>query len=319
MTRRKARWASSAFLVAFALQAGCAARGPEVATAVPASGVPPGARATPLLWRASGPVEDDGFFFLLGSIHVGRPAGVDFGVQAAEAFAACDELVVEVDLSTLTAEEIVEQTARHVLLPDGQTLRGTLSDETYALLEAHLTSRGTPMAAVDRLKPWAVSTFLSMLEFEAAGLLGDYGVDKHFIERAAGRRPIRGLETLQSQLELLDGLSPTIQDLMLADALLRMEDVAPESAELVGAWERGDEAVLMRLLFGSLEEHPELADFYEAVFFARNEAMADQLAALLGDGKRRFVVLGVGHMVGPRGIPGLLASRGLRVQRIGGR
>lgn len=319
MTRRNARWALSAFLVALALQAGCAASGPEVATAVPASGVPPGARATPLLWRVSGPLEEDGSFFLLGSIHVGHPDGADFGAQAAEAFATCDELVVEVDLSALTADEIAEQTARHALLPDGQTLRGMLSDETYALLEAELSARGTPMAAVDHLKPWALSTFLAMLEFEAAGLRGDYGVDRQFIERAAGRRPIRGLETLQSQLELFDGLSPRIQELMLADALLRMEDVAPESAELVDAWERGDEAVLMRLLFGSLEDHPELADFYEAVFFARNEAMAAQLAALLGDGKRRFVVLGAGHMVGPRGIPALLGSRGFRVQRIEGR
>jgi uncharacterized protein YbaP (TraB family) len=194
-----------------------------------------------------------------------------------------------------------------------------LSDETYALLEAHLGSRGTPMAAVDRLKPWAVSTVLAMLEFEAAGLRGDYGVDKRFIEWAAGRRSIRGLETLQSQLEILDGLSPRIQELMLADTLLRMEDVAEESVELLGAWERGDEAVLAGFLFGSLEEHPELVDFYEAVFFARNETMAAQLAALRGDGKRRFVVLGAGHMVGPRGIPALLASRGFRVQRIEGR
>jgi uncharacterized protein YbaP (TraB family) len=98
-----------------------------------------------------------------------------------------------------------------------------------------------------------------------------------------------------------------------------MDDVEAESAELVDAWERGDEVVLTRLLFGSLEEHPEFADFYEAVFFTRNETMAAQLAALRGDGKQRFVVLGIGHMLGLRGIPALLASRGFRVQRIGGR
>jgi uncharacterized protein YbaP (TraB family) len=317
--RRTARWVLPALLVSLALQVGCAAKGPDVTEAVPASAALPEARAEPLLWRASGPGQGDGSFFLLGSVHVGRPDGVDVGAEIAEAFAACDELVVEVDLSALTAEEIAEQTARRVLLPNGQTLREVLSDETYALLEAHLGSRGTPMAAVDRLKPWAVSTFLAMLEFEAAGLRADYGVDKQFIERAAGRRPIRGLETLESQLELLDGVSPGIQELMLADALLRMQDVEAESAELVDAWERGDEAALTRLLFGSLEEHPDLADFYEAVFFARNEAMAAQLAALRGDGKRRFVVLGAGHMLGPRGIPALLASRGFRVQRIGGR
>lgn len=319
MRRRNTRWTLPALLVALALHAGCAAKGPEVAEAVPASAAFPGARATPLLWRASGPEEGDVSFFLLGSVHIGRPHPVDFGAEVAGAFATCDELVVEVDLSALTEEEIAEQTARYVLLRDGQTLRGMLSHETHTLLEAHLDSRGIPMAAVDHLKPWAVSTFLAMLEFEAAGLQGDYGVDKRFIEWAEGRRSIRGLETLQSQLEILDGLSPRIQELMLADALLRMEDVGEESAELVDAWERGDEAVLTRSLFGSIEENPELADFYEAVFFARNETMATQLAALLGDGKRRFVVLGAGHMVGPRGIPALLASRGFRVQQVGGR
>jgi uncharacterized protein YbaP (TraB family) len=319
MKRDKTRWALPGLLFALALHTACAAGAPEVAEAVPASAAFSGARATPLLWRASGPEEGDGSLFLLGSVHVGRPDAIDFGAEVTEAFAVCDELVVEVDLSALSAEEIAEQTARYALLPDDQTLRGMISDETYALLEAYLGSRGTPMAAVDRLKPWAVGMVLAMLEFEAAGLQGDYGVDKRFIEWAAGRRSIRGLETLQSQLETLDGLSPRIQELMLADTLLRVEDVAGESTELLSAWKRGDEVALARLLFGSLEEHPEFTDFYEAVFFARNETMAAELAALGGDGKRRFVVLGAGHMIGPRGIPALLASRGFRVQRVGGR
>ena len=36
---------------------------------------------------------------------------------------------------------------------------------------------------------------------------------------------------------------------------------------------------MMRLVFGPLEEHPEFAEFYEVLFFARNEAMAAQLVA----------------------------------------
>jgi uncharacterized protein YbaP (TraB family) len=316
---RAARRILPALLLAFALQSGCAAPGPHETQPAPATAAVPEARATPLLWRASGPEPGDGSFFLLGSIHVGRPEGFEVGAGIAEAFATCDELVVEVDLSALSPEEIAEQTARRVLLPEGQTLHEVLSNETYALLEAHLSARGIPVAAVDHLKPWAVSTFLAMLEFEAAGLQGDYGVDRQFLARAAGRRPIRQLETLESQLALLDGLSPGIQEMMLADSLLRMEDAEAESSALVEAWERGDEAALTRLLLGPLEEHPELADFYEAVFFARNESMAEQLAALRGDGKRRFVVLGAGHMLGPRGIPELLAARGFRVERVEGR
>jgi uncharacterized protein YbaP (TraB family) len=306
-------------LVAFALHAGCAATGPEAARPEPARAASPREQATPLLWRASGPAAGDGPLFLLGSVHIGRPGAVEFGSEVADAYATCDELVVEVDLSALSADEIAAQSVRHVSLPDGQMLRGLLSDETYRLLEAHLRSRGIPMAVVERMKPWAVTTLLVMLEFESVGLQGDYGVDRQFIERAAGRRPIRGLETLRSQLTLFDGLPPRIQELMLEDTLLHVEEVARQSNEIVAAWERGDEAALTQFLFASREEHPEFEDFYEAVFFARNEIMAGQLARLVADGKRRLVVLGAGHMVGPRGIPALLAARGFDVRRVGRR
>jgi len=100
---------------------------------------------------------------------------------------------------------------------------------------------------------------------------------------------------------------------MLADALARVDE---DPSELLDAWERGDETAMTRLVFGPLEEHPEFAEFYEVLFFARNEAMAAQLAGLVADGRRRMVVLGAGHMLGPRGIPALLASRGFRVERV---
>jgi uncharacterized protein YbaP (TraB family) len=315
VTRRGARLGPLSLLVGLALLGGCAAKAPEAtrATKAPAS---PGLAVTPLLWQAAGPGQAGASLFLLGSIHVGREAAVDFGDSVADAYARCDELVVEVDLSALSEEEIVRQTRPYLLLPDGQTLRGALSGETYQLLDAHLRARGTPMAAVERLRPWVVATMLAMFEFEAAGLWPQYGVDQRFIERADGRRSIRGLETLRSQLEVFDRLSPRLQDLMLADSLLNIER---EIGELARAWEQGDEAALTELIFASLDEHPEFADFYEAIFFTRNEDMAAQLARLAGDGKRRFVVLGSGHMLGPRGIPALLAARGFRVERVVGR
>jgi len=39
--------------------------------------------------------------------------------------------------------------------------------------------------------------------------------------------------------------------------------------------------------------------------------------AALSEAGIDFVVVGVGHMIGPRGIPALLAAQGFRVERIG--
>ena len=44
--------------------------------------------------------------------------------------------------------------------------------------------------------------------------------------------------------------------------------------------------------------------------------MAARLVELAGDGQTRFVVLGAGHMVGPKSIPAHLAEQGFAVERI---
>lgn len=225
--------------------------------------------------------------------------------------------MVEVDLSSLSEREIVEQTLPHMLLPKGRRLRDEVSPATWAKLEDYFRERGAAIAGVERMRPWAVSTWIAMMEFEAAGMQGEYGVDRHFITEAAEEdRAIRGLETVESQMQVFANLSPHLQELMLEDALARIET---DPADLVSAWETGDEEQLTLLLLGPLDENPEFEEFYEALFFRRNEAMAAQIAELVGDGLQRFVVLGAAHMLGDRGIPALLRARGFRVERISGR
>ncbi|MBW2401261.1 MAG: TraB/GumN family protein, partial [Deltaproteobacteria bacterium] len=226
-----------------------------------------------------------GSLFLLGSVHLGRSELYGFGPAVEEAYATSDELVVEVDLSLLSEQEIVAQSARYLVLPDGRMLRDELMPETWAKLEAYFRDRGAAITVVERLKPWAVSTVIAVMEFQAAGMKEEYGIDRYFIDDAAeARRPIRGLETLQSQLEALDGLSPRVQELMLEDALARTID---DPGTLVTAWEEGDEEWLTRQLFGPLEENPEFEEFYQAIFFRRNLEMTAQLAELVRDGRRR--------------------------------
>jgi uncharacterized protein YbaP (TraB family) len=249
-------------------------------------------------------------------VHLGDPETFALGGALAEAWARSDELVVEIDVSRITPEQAAEATLRYGVLPPGDSLPDRLAPETWSRLAGELEGLGVPPRGFARFKPWLAATTLVVLQLQGAGLQAAYGVDQQMIGRAAADKPIVALESLDSQLAMLDSLPADVQELMLLDALEQGGEVEDQLDRLVEAWRRGDEDELVEATFGQLERHPEFRILYERIYFERNRAMSEQLARLARDGRTRFTVLGVGHMVGPRGIPALLADRGFRVERV---
>lgn len=272
------------------------------------------AHAQPLLWRAQAP--HAGTIYLLGSVHLGSDT-LDLGPVINGAYRSADELVVEIDLSGVTQAQQLEVVQRYGVLPDGRTLEDVLPEATYQRLVAYLDSRAIDRESVMRFKPWFLAFTIVQRELAAAGYQVELGIDRHFIAVATdSSKRIVGLETFDSQLQMLEGLPEALQGLLLEDTLVRADRLAQETSDMMDAWRRGDERKIESLVFQPLQGSEDLEPFYEAVFFERNRSMAKQLADLAGDGKTRFVVLGAGHMVGEQGIPALLARRGYRVERV---
>lgn len=307
--RRRLRAAAAAALAAWVAALGCAGA-PHAPRSEP--------QPSPLLWRAEAPGAGGATLYLLGSVHLGTRRAHDLGRRIERAWDESEELVVELDLTQTTPVEMVRLTHALGTLPPDRRLADVLSPESHALLAEYLTERELPMDSIERLEPWVVTITLTVIELQAAGYETEFGVDQLFLAQANGRKPIVALETVESQLSALDSLPLAIQELMLLDVLARGDRFQEETVDLVAAWERGDEAALGEIVFSPEDEYPELEAFYEKVFFERNEAMCERLRALAADGRTRFVIVGVGHMLGPRGIPALLASHGYRVERIAG-
>ncbi|HEY2480597.1 MAG TPA: TraB/GumN family protein, partial [Caulobacteraceae bacterium] len=53
---------------------------------------------------------------------------------------------------------------------------------------------------------------------------------------------------------------------------------------------------------------------YQRLVVDRNRRWADRLAERMGSRGRIVVVVGIGHLVGPDGLPALLRARGLAVE-----
>jgi len=286
-------------LLLASLALGCAGRAPA-----------PEPYLTPLAWDARLP-DRPGTLYLLGSIHVGSAQTRQLNPTIVQAWRYSDELVVEVDLDASSADG-ARAWGQRAYLPSGCHLADVLSPETWQLLSSHLEAHGLEMARFASLKPWAVVLQLARIEFEQAGFAAEQGVDRRFLNAAAGRKPVVALESYSLQLDLYDGFSLKVQEMMLRD-LLQPSDPY-ETAALVDAWEHGDEQAFLDLLFPDSDRWQA---YRERFFYQRNENMVRKLAELEHDGRTRFVVVGVGHMVGPRGIPALLAAQGWTVERIG--
>ncbi len=306
--QRLLRGACAVGLAAALAGIGCAGAGSERAAR------PAATTATPLFWHAQAPGGGD--FYLLGSVHVRAVDAPAFGPEVAQAYQRSDQLVVEIDVSQITPEEIEAQTQRYAMLPPQLRLDALLEPETRELLARFVKAHGMSAEQLQRYKPWFASQMILMTELSSAGYDAALGVDKGFVDQASGEKPITGLETLASQFATLDGQTLAVQELMLRDVLLRSDALVAYTGELLDAWSRGDEAALESQIFRPADEAPELVSFYASFFWQRNAAMAARLVELARDGQTRFVVLGAGHMLGEKGIPALLAQRGFVVERV---
>ncbi len=270
----------------------------------------------PLMWRAE-PRGAGGVLYLLGSVHFEMERAERFPPPIEAAYARSDELVVEVDLRGAAGPDADPGAQERGLLAPPTRLADVLSAPTLELLKRHLAERGLSLALVEGRKPWYVTHLLVAMALREAGYDAAHGVDRWFLERADGK-PVVALETAVAQWETLDRLPLRIQESMLRDALNRSPRFDRATDQLVGAWRRGDERALQALVFRPIAGGADFESFYEAIFFERNEAMARRLGEFARDGKTRFAVLGVGHMLGPRGIPALLCERGFEVRRVSG-
>jgi len=290
---------------------------PLVAASPPAAerGAAAPAHSTPTLWRA---VRSDGdaAFYLLGSVHLGRRSMLRFPAAVDEAYARSDELVLEVGAEELAPEVTNRLAQRYALIEPPATLRDRVSPDVISELARYLESRGDSLAPYLQMQPWFVAQQIESREAQRVGLDPAYGVDLHFASRAARSKPVVGLETAESQMQILSWLPARTQERLLAGTLEDVRDARNSTEGLVRAWARGDDAELERIIYRSMALSPELASYFERLLFGRSESMTQRLASLARDGKLRFVVVGAGHMVGERGIPFLLRDYGFRVDRV---
>lgn len=271
--------------------------------------LPGAARADPALWSVRG---DGGTVWLFGAVHALAPGAFEVAGPLATAWQDAESLWLELDPKETESAEGAAVVAARALDPGGRGLDDLLGADAAAIRTA-ASAAGVDLGPFALFEPWFVATTVTLQGLLRHGYGPDDGVERVLARRAlADDKPVHGLERLDEQLALLDGLAPGLQRDLLRQALDEYGRIGMDFARLAAAWQAGDDAVLAALLEQEFVPYPELA---EALVFARNRRWAGRVEALLGGGDDALVVVGTLHLVGDRGLPALLAARGYRVRR----
>ena len=253
--------------------------------------------------------------YLLGSIHYADQSFYPLRAEIEKAFDAADHLVVEINIDEDKAQKYRELVLQQGSYKGEKTIRDAISEETFRQLQFHLRRLGMPLEMVQRQKPGMLVLTLTAVQVMKMGFMPEMGIDAYFLKRAlAGNKNIIELETIEEQMDIF--LNITDGDLLLRETLYSMDEAEVLMMDMMVCWKRGDIACLERILFeDALDTYPAFASIYDTLFFKRNQDMANDIKAFLKNEGTYFVVIGAGHLVGDKGIPGLLKNAGYDVRR----
>src|SRR5437763_828874 len=256
-----------------------------LAGASPASPAP----ATPVDQPAMFVVHDaDATVYIFGTFHALDGRSQWLGDRVRNAFEQSDELVLE------------------TLVPE-RPLPGQFKPAPVTAPSV------TPSAS------FLATTRLAINAGKAQGMQAANGADmvlRHIAE--AEDKPVEGLETLQSQIDMFNHIPASAAAAPQPSAGQPVESgsmggLSQAMGDMQAAWKRGDQSVFVRMLGQLQQASPET---YRMMFTARNQRWADWIRARMQSPGTVFVAVGAGHLAGPDSLLVRLAERGIPSQRV---
>lgn len=274
----------------------------EVPAALPA----PAPTLRPALWKVA---DADTTIWLFGTVHV-LAAGQDwYGGPVAASLEGADEVVTEaLDPSGIAAQQAM---LARSMLPKGDTLRASLAAPDARDYEALLAAQGLKPDAFDRFKPWFAAVTLTTLPLVRRGISPADGVEATIAAKAAAK-PRLGLETVDEQLALLDGLPLAVQLAWLMQIVHDFDRIESESDALFTAWGKGDVEALASLA-SEAGDDPILV---ETLLLKRNRTWAGWIRERLTRPGTVFIGVGAAHLAGKGSVQDDLLATGVMVERV---
>jgi len=275
---------------------------------------PAGARGPePALWQIK---NGESTVYLFGSIHVlprdweWRTKPIDTAIKSANTF------VFEAALTPQSLGSMKVFIRENGTLPRGKHLSRMLSPQGLEDFKALLAMTPIDRDSINVMRPWLALMMLADTRVQAGQSRVSFveGVDFTLMQHAEeAKRPVRYLESAQTQLALLAAATPD-NDIKGFEAnlhqMLKSENVL---GPLISNWTMGNQAAIAKIANEEMTNNPEEK---RLVFDRRNLNWIPQIEKMMTEKQTFFVTVGAGHLAGPGSVLELLCKRGWKVQRI---
>ncbi len=262
------------------------------------------------LWRMS---KDGRASYLYGTIHVSKLDWVFPGPALVKAVMETDQIALE--LNILNPDTLTQL---------GQGMQATSAQPLPAALQARVARQALASclsaAQINTLRPEFQIVTLSVMALKKQGLHPSYGADAVIAGMAnSTQKPIQALETVAQQLELMRAADSAQALAAVEEGLGQLEDGTAQAllSKLAQSWADSDYNTIASYASwcNCMNTDKQRADMQRALD-DRNLPMAQRIDALHTQGQRIFTAVGALHMIGPMGLPALMAQRGYVVERV---
>lgn len=269
-----------------------------------------------LLWKVSGN-GSKGDSYIFGTHHVAPIAMLDSITGTLPALQSVETMMGEVDMISDPAA-MQQITMQYAMAPADSTLSKVMPPEEISKLNAVLakyTGGQLTAAALEPFKPAMVSTQLAMLQTMVTfpGYDPTEQLDQTIQQTAASSgKKIEGLESIESQFNLLMGnpISDQVKDLI--EAIGKDDESVVKAQELAAAYFAQDLDKIEELVLKSGDMEPE---DIRRLLTNRNDAWMMTLKEKLPE-ETVFIAVGVGHLVGDNGLLNQLKQSGYTIEPV---
>lgn len=252
--------------------------------------------------------------YILGSVHLLRRQDHPLPAVMEAAYADAEALIMELDMDDLDAAMLQASTQQLGIIQDDRTLKDFLGEARYNEAAAAAREMEIPFEMLDKTEPWFAAITVEQLALMRIGFNPLYGIELHMTMKATqDGKEVTGLETIDEQLAMLDGLSIEAQNNLLLETLAEGGNIEAFMDDMIRAWRIGDIDYLESNMLDDMAKYPEL---FNAIVVNRNRRWVTEIEALLDDDDDYLIVVGALHLVGDVGVPALLEKRGIKIGQL---